>query len=185
MSTFPRSKTRRAIDWGQSKLKKGGDDRSVIRLYAEISLFSHSTTISLSPFITRPRKCSRAFPSFSERFRAFRSFLRFPSQYSRAQLIEARSTLHCVTQIRHQTLRTQTYPSIRYRSRPSRTPVSYPFLFDVKFIPSSVPQTSLFSYTISHRHSNAPLQLKISLSYDPSFYFLVLFRIHAVSLAHS
>src|SRR5271156_1147542 len=76
-------------------------DRSVIRLYAEISLFAHSTTISLSPFITRPRKRSRAFPSFSERFRAFRSFLRFPSQYSRAQLLETRSMLHCVTQIRH------------------------------------------------------------------------------------
>src|SRR5271154_309352 len=94
MSTFPRSKTRRSIDWGQSKLKKGGDDRSVIRLYAEISLFSHSTTISLSPFVATPRERSRAFPSISEPLEAF---LRFPSQYSRAQLIEARLTLHCVT----------------------------------------------------------------------------------------
>src|SRR5277367_5961323 len=74
-------------------------DRSVIRLYAEISLFSHSTTISLFPCVTRPRERSRAFPSFSERFRAFRSSLRFPSQYSRAQLIEARLTLHCITQV--------------------------------------------------------------------------------------
>src|SRR5271154_4446014 len=40
----------------------------------------------------------RAFPSDSEPLEAF---LRCPSQYSRGQLIEARSTLHCVTQGRH------------------------------------------------------------------------------------
>src|SRR5271156_6451689 len=52
------------------------DDRSVIRLYAEISLFSHSTTISLSPFVAKPRERSRAFPSFSEPLKAFYDSLR-------------------------------------------------------------------------------------------------------------
>src|SRR5271156_6741388 len=94
MSTFPRSKTRRAIDWGQSKLKKGGDDRSVIRLYAEISLFSHSTTISLSPFVAKPRERSRAFPSFSEPLKAFYDSLRNTRARSS---YKARLTLRCVT----------------------------------------------------------------------------------------
>src|SRR5277367_3246704 len=64
-------------------------DRSVIRLYAEISLFSHSIN-DLS--VSFQNETARAFPSVSERFRmfpnvseAFRSFLRFPSQYTRAQ----------------------------------------------------------------------------------------------------
>src|SRR5277367_329162 len=78
MSTFPRSKPRRAIDWGQSKLKKGGDDRSVTRLYTEIPLFTHFTTIALSPFEAKPRERSRAFPNVSELFRAFRNFLTIP-----------------------------------------------------------------------------------------------------------
>src|SRR5277367_3294112 len=98
MSTLPQFKTRCSIDWGQSKLKKGGGDRSVIRLYTERSYFSHFTTISSLPSVTTTSELSRSFPHFSEPFRAIISLLRFPSQYSHVQPKQTRYTLHCVTQ---------------------------------------------------------------------------------------
>src|SRR5277367_3662542 len=60
------------------EILKRAVDRSVTRLYAEIPLFTHSTTIALSPFEAKPRERFRAYPSVSERFRAFRNFLTIP-----------------------------------------------------------------------------------------------------------
>ena len=160
MSTLPRFKTRCSIDWGQSKLKKGGGDRSVIRLYTERSYFSHFTTISSFPSITTTSELSRSFPHVSELFRAIPSHYE-PSTISLAIHARAarRNPIHvtlCHTGLAPWTLRARAYPSIRYWSHPSRTPVSHSYLFHVKFLPSSIPQPSLFSYIISHRHLNAP-----------------------------